>query len=43
MEKSEAVLDAIRNTDVGSDVIIHNTDGSIWCILRKICAEHEEA
>ena len=43
MKKSEAVLDAIRKTDVGDDIILHNNDMSIWCILRVICKEHEES
>ncbi len=42
MNKSEAILNAIRNTDVGSDIIIHNNDLSIWCILKVICKEHAE-
>jgi hypothetical protein len=42
MKKSEAILTAIRNTSVGSDIIIHNNDKSIWCILRVICKEHKE-
>ena len=42
MLKSAAILDAIRKTDVGSDIIIHNGEKSIWCILRVICKEHKE-
>ena len=41
-EKSEAILDAIRQTDVGSDVIIHNENMSIFCILTVKCKEHPE-
>ena len=40
--KAEAILDAIRQTDVGSDVIIHNEDMSIFCILTVKCKEHPE-
>ena len=41
--KSEAILDAIRKTDVGSDIIIiHNSDMSIWFILTIRCKEHPE-
>jgi hypothetical protein len=42
IKKAEAIIEAIRKTEVGDDVIIHNSDGSVWCILRKICQEHEE-
>jgi hypothetical protein len=42
VEKAEAILDAIRKTDVGSDVIIHNNDGSIWCVLTIKIKEHKE-
>ena len=41
--KAKAILDAIRKTDVGSDIILHNNDMSIWCILKVICKEHEES
>lgn len=40
--KAFAVLDAIRKTDVGGDIIIHNEDMSIWCILTVKCKEHPE-
>lgn len=42
MTKAEAILDAIRKTDVGFDIILHNNDGSIWCILTVKAKEHEE-
>lgn len=42
MTKAEAILDAIRNTEVGSDIILHNNDMSIWCILTVKCKEHKE-
>jgi hypothetical protein len=42
MKKADALLMAIRNTDVGCDVILHNSDMSIWCILRIIVKEHKE-
>lgn len=42
MTKAEAILDAIRKTDVGSDVIIHNEDMSIAYILTVKCKEHPE-
>jgi hypothetical protein len=41
VEKGDAVLQAIRDCDVGSDVIIHNSDGSCWAILKLICKEEE--
>lgn len=40
--KAEAILDAIRQTDVGSDIIIHNEDMSVFCILTVKCKEHPE-
>ena len=40
--KGEAILDAIRKTDVGSDIILQNEDLSIWCILKVIVKEHPE-
>ena len=40
--KAEAILEAIRTTPVGSDVIIHNSDRSVWCILTVKCKEHKE-
>lgn len=42
MTKAEAILQAIRETDVGSDVILHNPDKSIWCILTVTAKEHTE-
>lgn len=39
VEKPEAIYQAIKNADVGSEVIIHNSDGSIWCILKVIAKE----
>ena len=41
--KAEAILDAIRNGEVGSDIILHNNDMSIWCILTVKCKEHPES
>lgn len=43
MTKAEAILDAIRKTDVGSDIILHNNDMSIFCILTVKCKEHPES
>ena len=40
--KAEAILDAVRKTDVGEQIILHNNDMSIWCILKVICKEHDE-
>ena len=40
--KGEAILESIRNGEVGSDIIIHNNDGSVWCILTIKCKEHKE-
>jgi len=42
MKKGEAILQAIREANVGEKVIIQNEDGSIYCILKVICKEHEE-
>lgn len=42
MNKSEAILEAIRKCPVGSDVIINNEDGSVYCILTVKCKEHPE-
>lgn len=42
MTKSEAILEAIRRTNVGSDIILHNNEKSIWCILSVVAKEHEE-
>lgn len=42
MNKEQAVLSAIRNADVGSDIIIHNKNMQVWCVLRVICKEHNE-
>lgn len=42
LTKPEAILEAIRNTNVGDDIIIHNNDMSVWCILTVKCKEHEE-
>jgi len=41
-KKSEAILEAIRKTEVGNDIILHNNDMSIWCILTVKCKEHKE-
>ena len=41
MDKGEALLQAIRDCEVGSDVIIHNSDGSVWAILTLIAKEEE--
>ena len=40
--KAEAILDAICTTEVGSDIIIHNEDMSVFCILTMKCKEHPE-
>lgn len=42
MNKPEAIYQAIQNAEVGDDIIIHNNDGSIWCILTLKVREHEE-
>ena len=42
MTKAEAVMQAIRETEVGSDIILHNEDMSIYCILTVKCKEHPE-
>lgn len=40
--KTNAVLQAIREADVGDDVIIHNEYGMVWCIVRVMSKEHYE-
>ena len=40
-DKAEAVLQAIRDCDVGANVIIHNDDGSVFCILEMKAKEME--
>ena len=42
MTKGEAVLQAIRDTPVGNNVIIHNSNMQIFCILKIIAKEHDE-
>ena len=42
MTKAEAILDAIRKTEVGDDIILHNESGMIWCVLTVKCKEHPE-
>jgi hypothetical protein len=42
MNKGEAVLNSIRQAPVGSNVIIHNADMTVWCILKVIAKEHPE-
>ena len=41
--KGYAILQAIRNTGVGDNIILHNKDMSVWCILKVICKEHPES
>ena len=41
--KAEAVLDAIRNAEVGSTIAIHNEmDNSVWCVIKVVVKEHDE-
>ncbi len=42
MNKAEAVLEAIRKCEVGENVVIHNSDGSIAYIIKVITKEHPE-
>lgn len=42
MTKAEALLRAVRDTPVGSDIIIHNSDMSLWCVLTVKVKEHKE-
>ena len=42
MTKGEALLQAVRDTPVGSNVIIHNSNMQIYCILKVVAKEHEE-
>ncbi len=40
--RAEAVMDAIRQSNIGDNVIIHNSDGSINCIITIKCKERPE-
>jgi len=40
--KADAVLEAIRQGDVGGNIVILNNDKSVWCVLKLICREHKE-
>lgn len=40
--KAEAIYEAIKEADVGDDIIIHNEDMSVWCILTLVTREHPE-
>lgn len=40
-KKAKAILEAIRYSSVGDDIIVHNPDGSVWCILTLKTREHE--
>jgi hypothetical protein len=42
MNKGEAIVEAIRTSDVEDQIIIHNDSGMVWCVLKLICKEHEE-
>jgi sortase (surface protein transpeptidase) len=42
MSKAQAILDAIRELNVGDALIIHNEDGSVAYILKLITTEHPE-
>jgi hypothetical protein len=42
MTKAEAILKAIRNSKVGDQVVIHNSEGMVWCVIRIVCQEHPE-
>lgn len=42
ISKAEALLQAVRETAVGSNIIVHNSNGMIWCILEVIAKEHDE-
>jgi hypothetical protein len=42
VSKAEAILQAIRNTPVGDEIIIHNSNAQIWCILKIVAKEHKE-
>lgn len=38
--RPEAIIDAIKKSGIGDDVIIHNEDGSINSIVTVKCKEH---
>jgi acyl CoA:acetate/3-ketoacid CoA transferase alpha subunit len=40
--KPEAIVDAIRQSEVGDTIIIHNSDGSVWCVIKIETKEHPE-
>jgi hypothetical protein len=40
--KAEAVMESIRQAEVGDNVVIHNEDGSIFCVLEVKAKEHSE-
>lgn len=42
MDKPEAIIESIRQADVGDNIIIHNEDGSVYCILTVKSKEHPE-
>ena len=39
--KAMAIYKAIQNTRTGQNIVIHNDDGSVWCIIRVETKEHE--
>jgi hypothetical protein len=39
--KADAIYEAIQTCDVGDNVVIHNDDGSVWCILEVTTKEME--
>ena len=40
--KPQAIYEAIQLADVGDEVIIHNDNGSVFCILSIKAKEHPE-
>ena len=42
IDKGQAILDALRHADVGDQIIVKNSDGSIWAILKVVVFEHPE-
>jgi len=43
MTKGDAILQGIRDADIGDEITIHNDDMTIFCILKVICKEHPES
>ena len=42
MKKLDAIIQSIREAKVGDNVVIHNEQGMIWCIIKVLVKEHDE-